>query len=133
HVYRVGTYKSAVEPFLLSGMSPEARENASALYGALWTEWQANVKRARPQAQIERVLKDPVAWLAESGGDTAKAALAAGLVDKIGDEVAFGRRVAAIAGEDGWSKVPGAFAATEIEPWLAANPLPRTGKAIGVV
>jgi protease-4 len=133
HVYRVGTYKSAVEPYMLSGMSPAARENAQALYGALWSEWQANVKRARPQAQIERVLKDPVAWLAASGGDTAKAAVAAGLADKIGDEVAFGRRVAEIVGDDGWSKVPGAFAATELEPWLADHPLPKTGKAIGVV
>lgn len=133
HVYRVGTYKSAVEPYMLSGMSPAARENAQQLYGALWSEWQANVKRARPQAQIDRVLKDPVAWLAASGGDTAKAAVAAGLADKIGDEVAFGRRVAEIAGEDDWSNVPGAFAATELEPWLAANPLPKGGKAIGVV
>jgi len=133
HIYRVGTYKSAVEPFMLTGMSPEARENAAALYGALWAEWQANVKRARPKAQIERVLADPLGWLAESNGDTAKAAVAAGLADKIGDQVAFGRRVAELVGEDSWSKVPGAFAATNLEPWLAANPLPRSGKAIGVV
>jgi len=133
HVYRVGTYKSAVEPYMLSGMSPEARENAASLYGALWTEWQANVKRARPKAQIDRVLKDPLGWLAESGGDTAKAAVAAGLADKIGDGVAFGRRVAEIVGEDSWSKEPGAFAATKLEPWLAANPLPKKGKTIGVI
>jgi protease-4 len=133
HVYRVGTYKSAVEPYMLSGMSPAARENAQQLYGALWSEWQANVKRARPQAQIDRVLQDPVAWLAASGGDTAKAAVAAGLADKIGDEIAFGRRVAEIAGEDDWSNVPGAFAATELEPWLAAHPPPKRGEAIGVV
>jgi protease-4 len=133
HVYRVGTYKSAVEPFMLSGMSPEARENAQQLYGALWSEWQANVKRARPKAQIERVLRDPVAWLATSRGDTAKAAVEAGLADKIGDGVAFGKRVAEIVGEDRWSSVPGAFAATELKPWLAANPAPRGGKAIGVV
>lgn len=133
HIYRVGTYKSAVEPYMLSGMSPEARENASALYGALWTEWLANVKRARPKAQIDRVVRDPIAWLAASGGDTAKAALEAGLADRIGDQVAFGQRVAEIVGGDSWSRVPGSFAATELEPWLAANPLPRSGKAIGVV
>jgi protease-4 len=133
HVYRVGTYKSAVEPYMLSGMSPAARENASALYSALWSEWQANVKRARPKAQIDRVLKDPVGWIAASNGDTAKAALAAGLADKIGDRVAFGRRVAEIAGEDSWSPIPGAFAATELKPWLAANPAAKGGKAIGVV
>ncbi len=133
HVYRVGTYKSAVEPFMLSGMSPEARENAQALYGALWSEWQANVKRARPKAQVDRVLRDPVAWLAASNGDTARAAVEAGLADKIGDGVAFGKRVAEIVGEDSWSPVPGAFAATELSPWLAANPPAREGKAIGVI
>jgi protease-4 len=79
------------------------------------------------------VLKDPVGWLATSQGDTAKAAVEAGLADKIGDGVAFGRRVAEIVGEDSWSSVPGAFAATELEPWLAAHPLSRSGKAIGVV
>jgi protease-4 len=133
HVFRVGTYKSAVEPYMLSGMSPEARENAQALYGALWSEWQANVKRARPKAQVDRVLKDTAGWLAASDGDTAKAAIEAGLADKIGDGVAFGKRVAEIVGEDSWSSVPGAFAATELEPWLAAHPLSRSGKAIGVV
>ncbi len=52
HVFRVGTYKSAVEPYMLSGMSDAARENATALYGSLWQEWQANVKQARPKANI---------------------------------------------------------------------------------
>jgi protease-4 len=33
NVYTVGTYKSAVEPFTRSDMSPEARENAQALAG----------------------------------------------------------------------------------------------------
>ena len=31
-------------------MSDEARENYAALYGALWGEWQAHVKKARPKA-----------------------------------------------------------------------------------
>ena len=30
----------------------EARENYAALYGALWGEWQAHVKKARPKANI---------------------------------------------------------------------------------
>ncbi len=38
HVFRVGTYKSAVEPYMLNDMSPEARENAEQLYAALWQE-----------------------------------------------------------------------------------------------
>ena len=35
HVYRVGTYKAAVEPFTRNDMSPEAKQNAQALADAL--------------------------------------------------------------------------------------------------
>ena len=69
HVYRVGTYKSAVEPYLLTEMSPESRENYQQLYGALWQEWQANVRRVRPQANIRRATADIPAWLEASDGD----------------------------------------------------------------
>jgi len=133
HVYRVGTFKSAVEPYILTGMSPEARENAEALYATVFEEYKANVKKARPKADIDKVTKDPVAWLAESGGDTAKAAVAAGLVDTIGDWVAFGDHVAEIVGKDSWDDAPGSYAATELGPWLAANPASSSGKAIGVI
>jgi len=132
-VYRVGTYKSAVEPYMRSDMSPEARENAQALYGAIWEEWQADVKKARPKADIARVTQDPVGWLDAANGDTAKAALDAGLVDKIGDRAAFGKRVAKLVGEDSWDDSPGSFAKTDLESWIAANPPPSSGKTIGVV
>ena len=36
HVYRVGTYKSFVEPFIRSDQSPEARQANQALADALW-------------------------------------------------------------------------------------------------
>ena len=36
NVYRVGTYKSAVEPYTRSGMSPEAREATQAVADSLW-------------------------------------------------------------------------------------------------
>ena len=133
HVYRVGTYKSAVEPYLLSEMSPEARENSQQLYGALWQEWQANVRLARPKANIARVTGDIPAWLGASAGDLAKAALEAGLADKMGTRVEWGERVAAIAGEDDWDEAPGAFAHTEIDPWLAETEPDDTGGKIGVI
>ena len=132
-IYRVGTYKSAVEPFDRSDMSPEARENAEALYGALWEEWQATVKKARPALDLDTVTKTPAEWVAASRGDLAKAALAAGLVDKLGSRVAFGERVAEIAGEDAYDTAPGAFAHTQYDAWLADNVATTSGSAIGVV
>ena len=48
NVYRVGTYKSAVEPYIRNDMSPEARENYMALGQAVLETWRESVTRARP-------------------------------------------------------------------------------------
>lgn len=133
HVFRVGTYKSAVEPYMLGEMSPEARENYQQLYGSLWQEWQANVTRARPQAKIAEATGDVSAWLATSNGDLAQAAIAAGLVDRAGTRVEWGERVAQAAGEDDWDSTPGAFAYTEFDAWLVDSEPAERGKAIGVI
>ncbi|MGB7373830.1 signal peptide peptidase SppA [Pontixanthobacter sp.] len=132
-VYRVGTYKSAVEPYLRSGMSPEARENAEALYGALWEEWQANVSKARPGLDLDLVTKTPAEWIAANEGDLATAALEAGLVDKLGSRTEFGDRVAELSGKDEWDKTPGAYTSTPLDAWLADNPVEEDGDAIAVV
>jgi len=133
HVYKVGEYKSAVEPYSRTDMSPEARENYQALYGALWEEWQANVKKARPQIQLDRITQQPVEWIAGANGDMATAAMEAGLVDKLGSKTEFGERVAELAGADAWDDTPGRYAHTELDPWLAEIEPDQPGKTIGVV
>lgn len=132
HVFKVGTYKSAVEPFLRGDASPEAKEALGAVYAALWDAWQADVKKARPKADLALVTGDPVKWIAASGGDAAKAAVAAGLVDRIGDKTAFGKRVAEIAGKE-TAGSEGAFKGTGLEAYLADRTPPEDGKAIAVV
>lgn len=119
NVYKVGTYKSAVEPYTDTGMSPEARENLSQLLATLWQEWRAVVSAARPDADIELVTTDVEGWLAASDNDLAQAALAAGLADRVGTRVEWGERIAELVGEDRWSNDPGNFTATEYDPWLA--------------
>lgn len=132
-VYRVGTYKSAVEPFLRDDMSEEARQDAAALYGALWSEWQANVKKARPDADLARITGDPVGWVEAAGGDLATAAQSAGLIDKIGSRNDFNARMVELVGADEWREWPNAYPATELGAWLEDNPLPDAGKPIGVI
>ena len=100
HVYRVGTYKAAVEPFTRSDMSPEARENAQALANALLESWRESVLKARPNAKIDAYMRDMPGAVQAAGGDMAKAALNAGLVDKIADRQAFEQRLAQLGGED---------------------------------
>jgi len=133
HVFRVGTFKSAVEPYLRNDTSPAAREADQALYGSLWETWKADVLKARPKTNIALATGDPAGWLKVSGGNAAKAALAAGLVDRIGDSVQFGQRVAELAGADKSDKTPGSFAHTSLETWQAASRELKPGKTIGVV
>jgi protease-4 len=100
NVYRVGTYKAAVEPYIRNDMSPEAKQNAIALDQAVLESWRQSVKRARPKANIDLFLRDPVGAVAQSGGDMAKASLAAGLVDHLGDRQAFQMRLQQLGGAD---------------------------------
>lgn len=131
HVYRVGTYKSFVEPFTRTEQSPEARQANQALAGALWQNWQDDVAKARPKAKIAAYAADPLAAARASGGDMGKAALASGLVDRLGDEAAFGARVAAIAGAATQDKA-GSFATIDLATYVKARKPANDGQ-IGVL
>ena len=78
HVFKVGTYKDFVEPYTQSQASPASKEARNALVSAIWEDWKASIKAARPKADLTRVTTDPVGWIRASGGDAAKASLAAG-------------------------------------------------------
>ncbi len=132
HVYRVGRYKSFVEPYTRTDQSDDARAASQALYGTLYDQWREAVAKARPKAQIAQFLARPDALVLAANGDIATANLRAGIVDKLGDRTAFGKRVAAIAGAD-TSKPAGNFNTITYDSWVKANPLPTGGDAIGVL
>jgi len=106
NVYRVGTYKSAVEPFIRNDMSPAARENYTALDQARLESWKQEVKQARPKANIDLFLTNMNAAVAAAGGDMAKAALQNGLVDRVGDRRDFEARLAQLGGGAGSNGAP---------------------------
>ena len=83
HVYRVGSYKAAVEPYTRSDMSPEAREANRAMIDELWQDYVAQVaaNRKMPLAQVNEYINGYETILQSAGGDMAKAALEHGLVD----------------------------------------------------
>ena len=83
HVFRVGTFKSAVEPFIRDDMSPEAKEANLAFLSVLWDEYAADVEKARglEAGAVKRYADGIGGLLAQSGGDFAKTALDYGLVD----------------------------------------------------
>jgi protease-4 len=131
NVYRVGTYKAAVEPFIRNDMSPEAKQNAQDLASAMLASWRASILRNRPQAKIDPYLNDPVAALNSAAGDFGKAALASGLIDKIGDREAFQARLAELGGADknspyGYNRIP-------IASYENAQSDGNNGGSIGVI
>jgi len=82
-------------------MSPEARQNYQALDQARLETWKQQVKQARPKANIDLFLSNMNGAVAAAGGDMAKAALQAGLIDKIGDRREFEARLAQLGGGAG--------------------------------
>jgi len=132
HVYRVGTYKSAVEPYTRADSSPEAKMAEQALYSGIFDQWKAEIAKARPKARIDDFLTKPDEVVAATQGDVAKANVDYGLIDKLGDRLAFGKRVAQIAGTPA-GKPAGAFKTIKYSDWVEANPLPTGGDEIGVI
>lgn len=132
HVYRVGKFKSYVEPYIRADQSPEAKQAATALYATIFGQWKDMVHKARPAAQIDAFIANPDQAVTAAQGDIAKANLAAGLVDKVGDRLAFGKRVAELAGTAP-KDVPGNYAAIKYDDWLEANPAKTGGGKIGIV
>ncbi|MGB3844952.1 MAG: signal peptide peptidase SppA [Sphingopyxis sp.] len=132
NIYRVGTFKSAVEPFLRADQSPEAEAANLAYAGVLWDQWLGDVKKARPSAKLDPFIADTAGAVRAAGGDLSKASLDAGLIDNLGSRMAFGQRVAEISGAQDDSQ-PWNYNAIPLENWVAANPPEQPGSAIAVV
>jgi protease-4 len=85
HVFRVGTYKSAMEPFLRDDMSDYAKEANTAWLNVLWDHFVADIAGQRglePDGINDYINNMPV-YLAQVKGDTAALALKHGLVDAL--------------------------------------------------
>ncbi|MCL6405532.1 signal peptide peptidase SppA [Dickeya dadantii] len=85
HIFRVGTYKSAVEPFIRDDMSPAAREADSRWISTLWQHYLDTVAANRqitPQ-QLFPGAENLLAGLRALNGDTARYALENKLVDEV--------------------------------------------------
>jgi protease-4 len=131
NVYRVGTYKSAVEPYIRNDMSSEARENYMALGQAVLETWRESVTRARPKGNVDLFLKDMPGAVKAAGGDMAKAALDAGLVDKIGDRRTFEARLADLGGKD--TGTPAGYKTIKLASYISDKVEKAPTGPIGVV
>jgi len=85
HVFKVGAYKSALEPFLRDSMSDYAKEANLAWLTVLWDAYKADVASRRgfsPQ-DLDDFINNVPDHLAEAEGDAALMALNLGLVDEL--------------------------------------------------
>lgn len=83
HVFRVGDYKSAIEPLLRNDMSPEDKEANRLWLNNLWNIYCTDIARHRRLnlTVLQDNINRTVSQLASVGGNRAQLALASGLVD----------------------------------------------------
>lgn len=106
NIFKVGTYKSAVEPYMLDGMSEAAEEANQEWMGDLWNSFVADVASARGMSaeQLNSYTDDLVTRLDAVNGNTAQLALDAGLVDSLSNRDMVRNRLIELVGEDEDSK-----------------------------
>ena len=136
HIFRVGKYKSAVEPYSRPDMSPEAKEETSVFLNSLWQTYQhamVSVRKLKPDAiaTYTSTLSDQIV---ASGGHSAEVALKAGLVTGIKSRVEVEQLVAQMVGED---ERDGGFKGVSARDYVrfvrAEEKLRSAGTKIGVV
>ncbi|ECG0551063.1 signal peptide peptidase SppA [Salmonella enterica] len=131
HVFRVGTYKSAVEPFIRDDMSPAAREADSRWIGELWQNYLHTVSANRqisPQ-QLFPGAQAIIDGLTSVGGDTAKYALDHKLVDALASSADVEK---ALTKQFGWSKTENNYRASSYYDYSLKTPA-DTGGTIAVI
>jgi protease-4 len=117
NVFRVGAYKSAVEPYLRQDMSEQDREESVAYLGSLWKTYLDAVAKARGLKAEE--LRARVATFADdveaAAGDTSKVALQSKLVTGVKSPLEVEARVAELVGED---EDTGSYRAVDLTDYL---------------
>jgi len=106
HVFKVGTYKSAVEPFLRDDMSPEAKEANSLWLNELWSTYKTQVatRRGFEVSNFDETFASLTAKLTAVQGDITQYALQAKLVDTLKTREQFQQDMIALVGADAKEK-----------------------------
>jgi protease IV len=137
NVFRVGQFKSAVETYTRTNMSPEDREESRAYLNILWATYQNAVTQARKLAPdaVEKYVTTLAQTVPAAGGNAAHVAEEAGLVTGIKNDLEVEKRLIALVGED---KSTGSFRAVSVADYLGyaqtQKKLHAAGKAhIGVI
>lgn len=133
NVFRVGTFKSAVEPFIRDDMSEAAKEANAEFLGQLWQQYDASISSARgfDAGKLDSDIADISNQLRAVGGDFAQLAVSAGLVDELAPRATWRQ---ALAEEYGASSYGNSFNQIHYQSYLAATDTRnRSGNEIAVI
>ncbi len=85
NLFRVGTYKSAMEPYIRDDMSAEAREAGLFWLGSLWQQYLEGVSEHRGimLESLQNAIDDMPSQIESFNGDFAQYAVNLGLVDQL--------------------------------------------------
>jgi len=102
NVFRVGAYKSAVEEYTRTDMSPEDKQESNAYLGVLWTSYQEAITRARklPPDALSKYVNSLAKTVPAAGGNAAQVALDAGLVTGLKTQIEVEKRLIDLVGAD---------------------------------
>lgn len=102
NVFRVGAFKSAVEEYTRTDMSPEDRQESLAYLNAEWSGYQEAITRARklPADAIANYVTTLPKTLAAAGGNAAHVAQQTGLVTGIKTRLEVEKRLIELVGSD---------------------------------
>ena len=102
HIFRVGTYKSAVEPFIRNDMSDAAKEANKLWLDTYWSQYKADVAAARgiDVSNFDEELDVLLNKFEEAGADFAKYALNNGWVDALKTREEVRQELVALVGTD---------------------------------
>ncbi|MFP1943925.1 signal peptide peptidase SppA [Lonsdalea quercina] len=106
HIFRVGTYKSAVEPYIRDDMSPAARDADGRWVNSLWQNYLTTIAANReitPQ-QLFPGADGLLTALRAADGDTARYALDNKLVDEVASRTVIEQQLIKTFGWDAKSK-----------------------------
>jgi protease IV len=102
NIFRVGTFKSALEPVMRNSMSSEARSQNMTWLTTLWETITTDIIRERDLSKdsITIYTENIASELITAGGDTARLALETGLVDGLKTRKELRDFLAELAGKD---------------------------------
>lgn len=120
HIFRVGTYKSAVEPFLRNNMSAEAKANLQTWLGKMWQDYQQVVAHNR-EIPTKQVLPEASTYIKELKalkGDSTAYTKQRGLVTQLVDGLDLEKKLTALFGKNEQNEVR----SVAFETYLASLP-----------